>query len=60
MTQKQITDRLAELQTEFRKGESQLRNAESAVEQIRDAMLRIRGAIEVLSELQAAEPEPTS
>lgn len=56
ITQEQITSRISQLQAEIGKGEVQLRRAESAAEQIRDAMLRIHGAIEVLSELQTSLP----
>jgi len=58
LTQERITARIQELQAELCKGEVQLRKAEAAVEQIRDSMLRIHGAEQVLKELQVVDPSP--
>jgi hypothetical protein len=47
----QIEARLAALKNEFDKGQTQLRQLESQSSSLREAMLRISGAIMVLEEL---------
>jgi hypothetical protein len=48
--------RLAELQDEFRTGEARLRELDLETARLRETLLRISGAIQVLQELLAAEP----
>lgn len=53
----EITSRLEELKTEFTKGQNQLsdliearKELESQIRDVKDTLLRVRGAIQVLSE----------
>lgn len=58
-----ITDRLATLRREYEEGQRALADLESRQRQLRDTMLRISGAIQVLEELQASlpsDPEPSN
>lgn len=50
-----IHQRLQELRTELTKGEQQLARLESERANVRDTVLRIQGAIQVLEELASAE-----
>jgi prefoldin subunit 5 len=62
----QIETRLAELKREYQAGEEQLRELVQREAALRETLLRISGAIQVLEELRAAgeidkpgtEPEP--
>ena len=57
----QLEARLAELQRDFDLGERQLRDVEAQQAQLRDTLLRISGAIQVLRELlgtREGEPGP--
>jgi len=54
----QILSRLAELDTEFRKGQQHLADLESRESELRARLLRISGAIHVLQEIVAKCPEP--
>ena len=54
----QMKARLEELQAEYQKGQEQLTALEQETTNVRNAMLRIGGAIQVLQELLQAE-EPT-
>ena len=50
--------RLNELRTELTKGEQQLERLDRERSGVRDTILRIQGAIQVLEELAVAESEP--
>ncbi|WP_244423141.1 hypothetical protein [Bradyrhizobium sp. ORS 375] len=45
-----LRDRLSQLREEFANGQSQLLQAEARVRDLRETLLRISGAIQVLSE----------
>jgi predicted nuclease with TOPRIM domain len=47
-----VDTRLAELQRELEAGQRRLRELDAEREQVRDTLLRISGAIQVLSELR--------
>jgi hypothetical protein len=49
-----IEQRLQELRYEYAKGQQQLAQLEQRRQELREMMLRIGGAIQVLEELQAA------
>jgi hypothetical protein len=51
-----IEARLADLRREFEAGQKLLRELEGKQMEVRDTMLRIGGAMQVLEELLAAEP----
>jgi len=53
-----IQQRLQELRSELAKGEQQLERLDRERSAVRDTVLRIHGAIQVLEELAAAESEP--
>jgi len=53
----QIAARLEVLRTELRKGQEELERVERRRAEVRDTVLRISGAIQVLEELAAAAPE---
>jgi predicted nuclease with TOPRIM domain len=53
-----LADRLTELQAELRKGHEELARAERHRSELRDTVLRISGAVQVLEELAAAESGP--
>lgn len=48
----QVEVRLAELRTEYEKGQVRLQQLESELRVLRETMLRISGAIQVLEELR--------
>jgi len=48
----QVQQRLESLRQEYAKGEQMLQDLEREAQQIRDSLLRIAGAIQVLEELQ--------
>ena len=50
--------RLNELRTELAKGEQQIERLDRERSGVRDTILRIQGAIQVLEELAVAESEP--
>jgi hypothetical protein len=50
ITQRRLRDRLAKLRDEFASGQTQLIQAEARVRELRETLLRISGAIQVLSE----------
>ncbi|MEA2236355.1 MAG: hypothetical protein QOC81_1079 [Thermoanaerobaculia bacterium] len=50
--------RLNELRTELAKGEQQIERLDRERAAVRDTVLRIQGAIQVLEELAAAEAQP--
>ena len=59
-TAKQIMqERLRELRTELKLGEAELHALQRRQEQLRDTLLRISGAIQVLQELGAGQGEGT-
>jgi chromosome segregation ATPase len=49
-TDRRLRERLAKLQEEFSSGQTQLLQAEARVRDLRETLLRISGAIQVLSE----------
>ena len=53
-----IENRLAELRREFEGGQKLQRELEAKQMEVRDTMLRIGGAIQVLEELLLNTPEP--
>jgi uncharacterized coiled-coil protein SlyX len=55
---KQIEHRLKELQSEFAEGQKMLAELEAKQANMRNTLLRISGAIQVLEELIAAENAP--
>jgi hypothetical protein len=58
-----ISARLAELKHDFELGEARLRELEAQQAQLRDTLLRISGAIQVLEEVRqqsAAAAEPAA
>lgn len=52
----QINTRLAELKHDFELGESRLRELEMQQAALRETLLRISGAIQVLEEIRAGQP----
>jgi hypothetical protein len=58
MTEVIVSDRLLQLKQEFHKGQQQLELLEQRKQEVRDTMLRISGAIQVLEEMQASAPAP--
>ena len=61
MTSQTLQDRLETLRAEYEKGQRQLDLIEHQRQEIRDTLLRISGAIQVLEELQqpvVAVPQP--
>jgi prefoldin subunit 5 len=54
MTEASIQQRLDMLRSEYEKGQRQLEALERQRQEVRDTLLRISGAIQVLEELQAA------
>lgn len=48
--QQQLENRLTELRSEFEKGQHRLKELESETGSLRDTLLRISGAIQVLQE----------
>jgi predicted nuclease with TOPRIM domain len=56
----QLSERLTQLKSEFESGQKVLRDLEARQQDVRDTLLRIGGAIQVLEEmLQAAATPPT-
>ena len=61
MDRGQILSRLASLRKEFEAGQVRLRELEAEEAYVRETMLRISGAIQVLEELIGkAKPEPVA
>ena len=56
--QEQLRGRLEELKKEFEAGQARLRELESEQAYVRETMLRISGAIQVLEEALARETKP--
>jgi len=56
--QAQAEQRLSELRSEHQKGQQMLAETEAKAADLRQTLLRITGAIQVLEELLAAEPSP--
>ena len=57
--QEQLEKRLAELREEFDKGKKKLEGLEAETTELRHALLRISGAVQVLQEeIQKATPQP--
>ena len=52
-----MQERLAALKAEFEKGQQQLQALDQQRAQLRDTLLRISGAIQVLEELLAAQQQ---
>jgi len=55
--QEQLRNRLAELKAEFEMGQKQLQDLESQAASLRQALLRISGAVQVLEEELAKAEE---
>jgi hypothetical protein len=55
MMQKQLRQRLQELKSEFELGQKALLEADTRAKELRDTLLRISGAIQVLEEELAKE-----
>jgi hypothetical protein len=53
-----VTNRLEELRIELGKGRQRLESLDRERQDLRDTMLRISGAIQVLEELKAQEAAP--
>ena len=59
MQDKQLQDRLASLKKEFEAGQIRLRELDEELTHVRETMLRISGAIQVLEELaDKSNPDP--
>jgi predicted nuclease with TOPRIM domain len=59
--QEQIQSRIEVLKSEFETGQAKLRELEMQQSRLRETLLRISGAIQVLEEmLQSAKPDETS
>jgi predicted nuclease with TOPRIM domain len=61
--QDQITARLTELREDFQKGQTQLAELELQQARLRETLLRIAGAIQVLEEMlppEAADEDPAA
>jgi predicted nuclease with TOPRIM domain len=56
--QEQLQQRLEELKKEFETGQARLRELETEQSYIRETLLRISGAIQVLEEALAQETKP--
>lgn len=54
-----MPEKLRELEVEYRKGEQMLAELDGKRAEIRDTLLRISGAIQVLRELAGGESQPT-
>jgi hypothetical protein len=55
----QLSERLTQLRAEFESGQKVLRDLEIRQQEVRDTLLRIGGAIQVLEEvLKEAPPSP--
>lgn len=54
-----LEQRLAELEKEFERGQAQMAALDQERAELRDTLLRISGAIQVLRELQSAVGEST-
>jgi len=55
--QQQLESRLAELRGEFEKGQQRLKEIEAETASLRDTLLRISGAIQVLQEELEKAPQ---
>jgi len=53
-----IQDRIGELKKDFEAGQARLANLDREASQLRETMLRIAGAIQVLEETLAADSAP--
>lgn len=58
--QDQITARLDELKQEYSRGQTRIQELEIQMAALRETMLRISGAIQVLEELQQSQGEGES
>lgn len=55
---KKLQDRLAQLKQEYQKGQERLQQLEAETANVRDTMLRLQGAIQVLEEELTEGGEP--
>lgn len=60
MADERLQERLTELRREYAVGEARLRELLQQEAALRETMLRISGAIQVLDELGADSPDPSS
>ena len=58
MMKEQLEQRLSELKAEFEAGQTMLAELEAKQANLRETLLRISGAIQVLEELLTGEPQP--
>jgi uncharacterized coiled-coil protein SlyX len=58
MADERLQERLTELRREYAVGEARLRELVQQEAALRETMLRISGAIQVLEELGSADPRP--
>jgi hypothetical protein len=56
----QLSERLNQLKSEFESGQKVLRDLETRQQDVRDTLLRIGGAIQVLEEMLKTEGDPPS
>jgi prefoldin subunit 5 len=52
-----MTERLKTLEDEYRKGQQMLNELDQRRAEVRDTVLRIAGAIQILKELSASQPQ---
>ena len=57
---KTVEQKLQELRSEFERGQQQLALVEQRRQELRETMLRISGAIQVLEELKAQNGQPAT
>jgi hypothetical protein len=58
--QEQLLERLKTLKEEFKHGQEQLSQLETRAQTVRETLLRISGAIQVLEELAGVAKDPQS
>lgn len=54
--QERLVERLSQLKSEFESGQKVLRELEARQQEVRDTMLRIGGAIQVIEEMLQTAP----
>lgn len=56
--QEKLVERLNQLRSEFESGQKLLRDLEARQQNVRDTLLRIGGAIQVIEEMLPKDPPP--
>lgn len=56
----QLNERLTQLKSEFEAGQKLLRDLEARQQDVRDTLLRIGGAIQVIEEMLQKNPTPAA